>query len=213
VRTGNPVFPYLNNVFHSPLFDSSQPLRDLRYPAYLRPDLLYQITFRSHRFVESLDGASGFHFFVLWPVALLALRRRLPYWVTVAAAAPLMLLVVLAGWLLAEGRRYGPWLGRMVAGAAVLCVLGNTWMLGAASGYNEEFALNLVFDRTSRERFLSSAAPTRTPGTRRISSGCCRARDPAENCWRSSTGWGFATWWPAFQETISRFITRRCARS
>lgn len=181
VRTGNPVFPYLNNVFHSPLFDSSQPLRDLRYPAYLRPDILYQITFRSHRFVESLDGASGFQLFVLWPVALLALRRRLPYWITVAAvAAPLMLLVVfaaqaylryvypvyvlvavLAAWLLAEGRRYGPWLGRAVAGAAVLCVLGNTWMLGAASGYNGEFALNLVFDRTAREGFLSWAAPQR----------------------------------------------------
>ena len=181
VRTGNPVFPYLNNVFRSPLFDSSRPLRDMRYPAYLRPDILYQITFRSHRFVESLDGASGFQLFVLWPVALLALRRRLPYWITVAAvAAPLMLLVVfaaqaylryvypvyvlvavLAAWLLAEGRRYGPWLGRAVAGTAALCVLGNTWMLGAASGYNGEFALNLVFDRTAREGFLSWAAPQR----------------------------------------------------
>ena len=181
VRTGNPLFPYLNNVFRSPLFDRSQPLRDLRFPAYLWPDLLYQITFHSHRFVESLDGASGFHLFVLWPVALLALRRRRPDWVTVAAvAAPLILLMVfaslaylryvypvyvlvaiLAAWLLAEGRRYSPWLGRAIAGAAMLCVLGNTWMLGAASGYNREFALNLVFDRTARQRFLSSAAPQR----------------------------------------------------
>jgi hypothetical protein len=181
VRTGNPVFPYLNNVFRSPLFDSSQPLRDMRFPAYLWPDLIYQITFRSHRFMGSSDGASGFHLFVLWPVALLALRRRLPYWVTVAAvAAPLILLIVfaaqaylryvypvyvlgavLAAWLLAEGRRYSPWLGRAVAGAAMLCMLGNTWMLGAASGYNGDFALNLVFDRTARERFLSSAAPQR----------------------------------------------------
>ncbi len=93
-RTGSPVFPYLNNVFCSPLFDSSQPLRDMRFPAYLRPDLLYQITFHSHHFVDGLDGASGFHLFVLWPVALLALRRRLPYWITVAAvAAPLILLM------------------------------------------------------------------------------------------------------------------------
>jgi hypothetical protein len=181
IRTGNPMFPYFNHVFRSPLLDASQPLRDTRFPAYLRPDLLYQITFHSHRFLDSLDGTSGFQLFVLWPVALLALRRRLPYWVTVAAvAAPLILLVVfaalaylryaypvyvlvavLAAWLLAEARRYGPWLGRAVAGAAILCVLGNTWMLGAASGNNGDFALNLVFDPAARERFVSSAAPER----------------------------------------------------
>jgi hypothetical protein len=181
IRTGNPMFPYFNHVFRSPLLDASQPLRDTRFPAYLRPDLLYQITFHSHRFLDSLDGTSGFQLFVLWPVALLALRRRLPYWVTVAAvAAPLILLVVfaalaylryvypvyvlaavLAAWLLAEAGRYSRWLGRAAAGAAILCVLGNTWMLGAASGNNGDFALNLVFDPAARERFLSSAAPER----------------------------------------------------
>jgi hypothetical protein len=180
-RTGNPVFPYFNDFFRSPLFDSTQAFRDGRFPGYLKPDLLYQAVFNSSRFLESQDGAAGFHLFVLWPVALLALRRRMPFWVTVSTvSAPLILLLefaglaclrylypvmvlipILAGWLLAEGQAGGRALGRAIAAAGWLCVAANTWLLGAASWQNRDFALNLAFDPASRHRFLAEAAPVR----------------------------------------------------
>ena len=181
VRTGNPMFPYLNTYFRSPLYDTTAPFRDARWSSYLRPDLLYQMTFRSHLFMEMLDGGAGFHLFVLWPVALLALRRKLPFWAIVAAAgAPLTLLMVfssvaylryvypmyvlvaiLAGWLFAEARRYGRWLLYALAGGAVVCALGNTWFLGSSGWYNKDFVLNSVVDPGERQRFLDASAPQR----------------------------------------------------
>lgn len=180
-RTGNPTFPYFNHVFRSPLMDATEPLRDSRWGPYLHPDLLYRIPFESHRFLEAMDGTGGFHLLVLWPAALLALRRRLPYWVLLSALAPPLILVivfsgiaylryvypiyvlvaVLAGWLLKEAADCHRWLGGAAAASALVCCLANTWFLGGSGWYNKDFALNTVMDPYESERFLTASAPQR----------------------------------------------------
>ena len=53
VETGNPVYPFLNNVFQSPYFDATRALRDMRWPVGLDWGTPYNITFRSDRYLEA----------------------------------------------------------------------------------------------------------------------------------------------------------------
>lgn len=71
--TGNPVFPFFNQVFQSPFW----PVVNFEAPAVfakgLSWDILYQITFHSERFLESRLGAAGFQWMLIFVPALLAL--------------------------------------------------------------------------------------------------------------------------------------------
>ena len=93
-KTGNPLFPYMNEVFKSPWFDSSQPFIDLRWQTPLTVHTAFDIFFHTHRFLESQDGAVGFQYLLLVPLGLLALSRRRTY------LAWLFLGVALIGWIL-----------------------------------------------------------------------------------------------------------------
>lgn len=181
VRTGNPVFPYFNTVFHSPLIDDKEPFRDARWGPYLRPDLLYRMTFQSSRFMETMDGTAGFQWFVLWPAAFLALRRRLPFWVLVAAlSAPLIIVVVFSGiaylryiypayllgavflgWAMGEARQWNRWLGAALTVAALLCAAVNAWFMGASGWNNKDFALNPLVDPAETGKLIEAGAPQR----------------------------------------------------
>ncbi|HYE50179.1 MAG TPA: hypothetical protein VEB20_11355 [Azospirillaceae bacterium] len=87
-RTGNPVFPYLNDVFRSPLAEAASAM-DPRWSGNLAWDLPYRLVFDTGRYLESGPGAFGFQYLVLVPVLLAALpfaRRPVP-WVPALAAA------------------------------------------------------------------------------------------------------------------------------
>ena len=84
VTSGNPVLPYLNNVFRSP-FLPPYHVTDARWTGHLRPGFLFQATFDSARFGELLPGSFGFQHLLLLPAGVLAvalLRRQGP-WVAV----------------------------------------------------------------------------------------------------------------------------------
>ncbi len=80
-RTGNPVFPFANSLFRSPLFDP-RPLADARFTEGLSWDTLYRLTFSTSSYFEGSDGAFGFHWLVLvMPAAVgwaAAIRRGSP---------------------------------------------------------------------------------------------------------------------------------------
>lgn len=90
--TGNPVFPFFNHFFRSPLY----PAENFKPPAIFdrgfRFETLYDMTFQSGRFLEGTAGAAGFQWLLLIVpgVFVLALfrRRRL-----------LLVAVVCLGWL------------------------------------------------------------------------------------------------------------------
>ena len=71
--TGNPVFPFFNQIFKSPFW----PAVAFEAPAIFEKgvswDVLYQITFHTEKFLESKPGASGFQWLLLFFPALLAL--------------------------------------------------------------------------------------------------------------------------------------------
>ena len=171
-KTGNPVFPNFNSVFGSPLFATDTPSVDSRYPPALRWDLLYDATFHSPTYLEGHKGSFGFHYLLLLPLSVLLLRRGMPGLIVVALAASvvtivsvfsgmgylryiypaLALLCVVFGWTLEEMARVD---GRMravsLATVAVL-ILGNTFLLSAATPYTRDFALPLSGATTTSSR-------------------------------------------------------------
>ncbi len=76
-KTGNPVFPFMNDLFHSPLLDTSTSLRDTRWPQGVQWSTFYAMTFQSTRHLEGQAGSFGFHYLLLLPLVFLWLLPRL----------------------------------------------------------------------------------------------------------------------------------------
>jgi hypothetical protein len=64
LKTGNPLFPFYNDIFKSPLFQTDN-FKDLRWQYGLTWDLLYSMTFNCHRYLEGTLGSSGFYWLLL----------------------------------------------------------------------------------------------------------------------------------------------------
>src|SRR5262249_18839935 len=150
IKTGNPIFPFANTIFHSPYFDTTTALKDVRYQQPLRWNTLHGLTFRSSEYMESRNGAMGFQYFILLFPALAALNRKgplIPVAIGIAGAAltyfslpnlrylypALPLISIGLAWLIAEMPRFLP---------AAIVVLGlNLWFLPSSGFYHNEFAL------------------------------------------------------------------------
>ncbi|HEY2012344.1 MAG TPA: hypothetical protein VGH38_02535, partial [Bryobacteraceae bacterium] len=175
VKTGNPVFPYVNSIFRSPYFAPVMS-PDPRFLEPLTWKTPFHLTFETHRYWEGQDGSAGFHLFLLLPLVLLMLRRdwRFAEWTLVGIAVG----GTLFGLLLRPNVRYlypaFPLLtlslallfrdpkgfGRIAWGPALACFGLNLWFLPSSSFYHKTFCLN-PFDRTAVERYLEEAAPVR----------------------------------------------------
>jgi hypothetical protein len=76
VRSGNPIYPYMNHIFKAPAFDSTTPFADARYHKPLTYRTPYAVTFQSTDYYEAQKGGLGFQYFLLGLPALIAVRRR-----------------------------------------------------------------------------------------------------------------------------------------
>jgi glycosyltransferase involved in cell wall biosynthesis len=97
IKTGNPLFPFRHEKFHSRQLDPKADLQDLRFHEPLTWSTPYDLTFQTNRYYEGQDGSFGFQYLVLAPLALLALLvtpRRQP--VIAAAVSLTAILLVLA---------------------------------------------------------------------------------------------------------------------
>jgi Dolichyl-phosphate-mannose-protein mannosyltransferase len=180
MRTGNPVFPFVNAVFRSPYFDSASSFTNPIYALPLRPWSIYAIFFSSGSFIEGREGAAGFHWLLLLPVIFLAFLRRRPlaYWLCLALAAlffvavfsqqaylryllPVLLLItVLGGWALSDL----PWtrsarVALLVIGG-MLCLLNLQFMF-AGSWTNEKLCLSCSLDSQARADYVDAFLPDR----------------------------------------------------
>jgi hypothetical protein len=70
IKTKNPFFPILNNIFTSPLFPNFKFIPPHTVP--IKWDLLFEITFHTGKFLESTAGGIGFHLILFSPIILLA---------------------------------------------------------------------------------------------------------------------------------------------
>ncbi len=181
-KTGNPVFPYQNLKFASPLLPRTLDLNDERFHIPVGAGTIYTLTFHTADAYEGQNGSFGFQYFVLVPLALMGLvmlrRSR-------RAAAGALLVAITAAWIVMASQPNVRYLYAamplvMVGGAALLgwaqkyrslylalvCYLGaatalNAWFLPASSYYHKDFSLRLPFSRAERERYLEQAAPIR----------------------------------------------------
>ena len=158
-HTGNPLFPFLGNVFPSQYANASWYVKDVRWTEKPSWRTLYDLTFHSSRFYESQNGGFGFQSLLLLPLVLaIPYRRwprasRAPFWLAVATA-PVVL------WSLPHLRYlYTPLVFSTLAlaipltlgapryrQAAVACA-GLVWMLNlfflpSSSYYHKDFLLN-----------------------------------------------------------------------
>jgi hypothetical protein len=77
-RTGNPVFPFMNALFHSPFFDTSTSFTNPLYNTPLQPWRVYEMLLTSGRYIEGSGGAAGWQWLLLLPVVFLSFLRRQP---------------------------------------------------------------------------------------------------------------------------------------
>ncbi|HSS69196.1 MAG TPA: glycosyltransferase family 39 protein [Casimicrobiaceae bacterium] len=78
-RTGNPVFPFMNDLFRSPYFDATSAFTNPMYETSLQWTSLHDLLLQSGRFIEGSNGATGWQWLLLLAVIAAAfLFRRLP---------------------------------------------------------------------------------------------------------------------------------------
>lgn len=175
-KTGNPAFPYLNSIFRSPYF-SQVFSPDSRFSEPLTWRTPFDLTFETHRYWEGQDGSAGFQFLLLFPLALMSIRRewRFMEW----TLAGIVVAGTLAGLVLRPNVRYlypaFPLLTLSIAlifpsvaarfryaawSACAACLAMNLWFLPSSSWYHKTFCLN-PFDRHAAESYLAVNAPAR----------------------------------------------------
>ncbi|MGH9721192.1 MAG: glycosyltransferase family 39 protein [Bryobacteraceae bacterium] len=172
VRTGNPVFPHLNAVFRSPLYETVS-IRDPQFSETLKWSTLYDVTFRTHKYFEGQHGGLGFQYFLFLPLALIWVRRGSPFLFHAALG------VALAGsgvvFLSTPNLRYiypalflstialAPLLGafRPAAIAAAVITGLNIYCLGTSGWYHKDFLPNAVLKPREVEDYLRFHAPER----------------------------------------------------
>jgi hypothetical protein len=181
VKTRNPLFPFLNARFPSPLLPKAFEVTDPRFQEKLTAGTLYDLTFRTGAYYEGQNGSLGFQWLALVPLGLLgfAVARRRPA-VSAAAAgfgaaalilvaqpnvrylyAAMPLALIPAGatfaWAAANQRAiYRGLIAFLLAATAM-----NAYFLPSASYYHKDFTMRQPFSRAARERYLNEAAPIR----------------------------------------------------
>jgi glycosyltransferase involved in cell wall biosynthesis len=180
-KTRNPLFPFLNEKFHSPLLPAVVDIRDARFKQPLSWRTPYAMTFHSDRYYEGQNGSLGFHWLAIVPLGLLGFfvaRRRPAVSAAVVAfgagtvilttepnarylyaAMPLALVPAGAALAWLRGQQ------RAVYSAALLVLVAatalNAYFLPSASYYHKDFAIQQPFSRAARDRYLAENASIR----------------------------------------------------
>jgi len=185
VRAGNPVFPFANQQFRSPLVPSDPHahfyINDRRYTQPLTWRTPAILTFATHLYYEGQDGSFGFQYLLLLPLTLVCLISMKSFAgrsavvvgfggaVLVAAALPngryfyplLPFLTIAAGAALGWMRdRYKHAFAATVAAAGAVAAL-NIWFLPCADWYHRDFYSAPIFSAKGRQAYLTKNGAVR----------------------------------------------------
>jgi Dolichyl-phosphate-mannose-protein mannosyltransferase len=180
IRTGNPVFPFMNAIFHSPYFDAAESFTNPLYVVPLQPSSIYELFVSSGRFIEGFDGAAGFHWLLLLPLIFFGFTRRRPLsqWICLSLAAIffvgvfsqqaylrylfpfLFLITVLGAWALGgfSSTRVARITLLLVGG--VLCLL-NLQFMSAGGVINATLCVTCTIDSRARAAYVATYLPDR----------------------------------------------------
>ncbi|MBC3386597.1 phospholipid carrier-dependent glycosyltransferase [Pseudomonas sp. SWRI179] len=174
--TGNPVFPFFNAIFHSPLWPDINFEPPATFGTGMTWDTLYRMVFKSPQFIEGRVGAAGFQWLLLPTAAvavLLSGNRKALCILLVGAGAMFttfhstaylryvfpsfaLFSVILA--LPFSDARVFPRSLAIVAGA--LLVLANTRFIQAATYYGD-INPSALLSQAGREAYLLERLPIR----------------------------------------------------
>ena len=180
-KTGDPVFPFLNTKFPSPLLERGLDLRDLRYRKPLAWTTPFDLTFHTNDFFEAQNGGFGLQYLLLIPLAFVALLALRDFAARTAAAialtagvvimatepnarylyAALPLLTVAFGGLLARFSVQQQWLTRALMAAAAICIGLNVYFEPASGWYHRHFYSVSLFRPHGRDQYVREIAPMR----------------------------------------------------
>ena len=180
VQTGDPVFPFLNPVFHSPALAPGLNIVEHRYREPLRLTTPYDLTFHTSRFYEGQDGGLGIQYLLLVPVGLLLLRRKIYVaWSATAIAFAAALIILLSepnvrylypalpffhvtiAWVLA-GFAESALLAQTVLVASFAAALGlDLCLLPASNWYHKGFYSSPMFKEYGRWLYLEDSESRR----------------------------------------------------
>ena len=183
VVSGNPVFPFFNGIFESPLYPVEN-FSNRAFQSEIGWDLPYLLVFFAERFTSGMTGtagAGGFQWLLLLlPGAVAAVVLRNGKAAIVAAICLMSLLVVfsfqtflryvfpaylflsaLAGLALSDCLRNGRALGWGMVGLATLTLWLNILFFGSCSANYRDVPVLELFDPDSREAIVLRRAPMR----------------------------------------------------
>lgn len=178
-RTGNPVFPFFNQVFQSPLFIPQNFESASVFGRGLNWSFPYDVTFQSQRYLESLAGSGGFQWLLVIVPALVAValarNRRAAALAFIAFASlaiafmsvsylryvfPSLALMCAVGGVAVSGGTRRPGLSAGMGIAAAAAVALNVLFIGAASPYRN-FPLDILGDAGARQEWIEAERPIR----------------------------------------------------
>jgi hypothetical protein len=179
LKTGNPVYPFMNSVFRSPWFDTANSFAGSRFHQDMHADILWRITFKTSEYLESQNGAFGFHYFLLLPLTVFAFSRswRYPpvtalftgvcaFAITFRSQSNLRyiypcaaVITIAAAAALEQLRQVFPSLYRATMICLIICAGLNVWFLPSSGWYHRDFA-NPLSSAAARQ-YLEESAPER----------------------------------------------------
>ncbi len=181
LKTGNPVFPFLNTVFRSPYFATSTNNPDPRFAAPLAWRTPFDLTFHTSRYLEGGDGAIGFvYLFVLvlllcgmgvfrgagvWKPLAVSVAFFVLTWRGVSyaryALPALPLILVASSSAVAVLRDLDRRLYAVVLSALTLLTVAGAWLLPVSGYWHHEFCLNPLRFRQESNEYIERHAPSR----------------------------------------------------
>jgi hypothetical protein len=191
--TGNPVFPMMNDLFHSPLWPPVS-FEDGRWQNHLSWDLLNRMTFHSSAFLESYDGSMGFTMLgLLLPAFVATLLRPRP--AAVVALCVAVFYVCVVGWQIQYIRYFYPVMPVvLIACMHAMAIAGRGWRSWPVGAYGLALAvggllvlpsgiwtlkaadLAAATDADARQAMVAGQVPTRLATAAINSSGVVHPR-------------------------------------
>ena len=179
VRSGNPIYPFANNTFHSPYLD--EVLEDPRFREPLNALTLFRITFQTNRYYEGQPGSFGFQYLLLIPFCLVAFPRMrslsersavitgMVSAILVANSTPnaryfypaTAFLTIGFGAALARARQADARVYRVAIASIIAVIALNLCFLPAANYYHRDFVPKPVFSKRVQSEYRDYVAPIR----------------------------------------------------
>ncbi len=179
--TGNPIYPFEQQLFESNLPDLGALYPNPHFARGLTADALYRVTFDSVKYLEGTTGSAGFTLLVLLPMALIfslmllaemallfgamslafvvSVFSGMAYLRYVCGALPLFFLIMpsMFEYVSVNARK----MFYALVSVSLVSVMLNLLYLPSSGWIHRDFDIGVSLDEHSREEFITTRIPVR----------------------------------------------------